>query len=417
MSGSNERRSLRTTCAVGVIVAVATTALWGTPAQAHSGRSAGVGVPIVGPTQVGSATDWTGIATGGSQTCAIRAGGTLWCWGAGERTPKRVGAETRWHAISAGRKHTCGIGVGGSLWCWGGNASGQLGDGTTTSRSVPTRVGAAAGWVDVAAGYRHTCAIRTDGSLWCWGDNDSGQLGNGERACTDLELCEGALITTSPARVGDGTSWASVTAGGGTTCAIRTNGSLWCWGDNLYGQAGNGRLDCWDPASWACTGNVEPQLQPGQVGTATDWAGVVAGEWFTCGLRIDATLWCWGDNIARQLGEPTDEQRDNRMSQLTPLQIQPGSRWTSVATGAFHTCAIRAAGTMLCWGANDSGKLGDGTDEERTSPVPVGPGRHWTGVTAAGAHSCARRSNGTVWCWGDTEGERTGHGFFAPPKG
>ena len=133
-------------------------------------------------------------------------------------------------------------------------------------------------WARVAAGGFHTCGVRTDRSLWCWGDNGRGQLGLGDRD-----------ERNSPARVGTGTSWASLVTGYQHTCATRVDHTLWCWGWNRAGQLGLGE-----------TGR---RPRPNQVGTDTDWANIgAAGYAHTCGIRTDHTLWCWGSNVAGQLG-------------------------------------------------------------------------------------------------------------------
>src|SRR3954469_15942629 len=157
---------------------------------------------------------------------------------------------------------------GCSLWGWGANQVGQVGDGTTsTPRKSPVQVGKA-DWSSVSSGNNHTRAIaRSDGTLWCWGDNFWGQTGDavtGDRP--------------SPARIGTA-AWSAISAASDHTCGIRSDGTVWCWGNNVYGQIGNGK-----------TGS---NVSPVQIGTAT-WKTVSAGDRHTCGIRSDDTLWCWG---------------------------------------------------------------------------------------------------------------------------
>jgi hypothetical protein len=196
-----------------------------------------------------------------------------------------VGAGT-WATVSTGDSSTCAIRTDGTLWCWGGNGDGGLGVGDTNDRLTPTQVGSATTWASVstAKGDDYTCATRTDGTLWCWGDNVSGQLGTGD---TKNRL--------APVQVGTAATWASVSVTNGDgatgdqyTCATRTDGTLWCWGGNGAGQLG--------------TGDTSSQLIPTQVGTATTWASVSAGWANACATRTDGTLWCWGDNTFGQLG-------------------------------------------------------------------------------------------------------------------
>jgi len=132
-------------------------------------------------------------------------------------------------------------------------------------------------------GYAFTCATRTDGTLWCWGDNGYGQLGTG------------TTYQTAPVQVGSTTTWSKVGAGDFTACASRTDGSLWCWGNNMAGQLGDG--------------TTTSRSTPTRVGTATAWTtGLVVG-YHTCGIRTDGGLWCWGNNANSQLGDGTTTQR------------------------------------------------------------------------------------------------------------
>lgn len=144
--------------------------------------------------------------------------------------PTRVGAGVDWVRVSAGGFHTCGVRSDRSLWCWGHGDYGELGLGDRTDRLVPTRVGSEVDWARVSANISgHTCGVRTDRSLWCWGNNRLGQLGLGDRTRR--------LV---PTLVGAGVQWASVSGGAGHTCGVRTDLSLWCWGWNSSGQLGLG---------------------------------------------------------------------------------------------------------------------------------------------------------------------------------
>ena len=179
--------------------------------------------------------------------------------------------------VSSGYAHTCVVqGTAGTLSCWGGNYSGQVGDGTTTSRAAPTRIGD--GWASVDGGTSYNCGIKTTGTLWCWGSNTRGQLGDGT-----------TTRRTAPVQVGTATTWASVSAGDSHTCATRTEGTLFCWGFNRFGQLGDGAA-------------VYTATTPLQVGTASTWAGVTAGFAHTCATRTEGTLFCWGDSSTGQLG-------------------------------------------------------------------------------------------------------------------
>jgi alpha-tubulin suppressor-like RCC1 family protein len=193
---------------------------------------------------------WASVTTGGDHTCGIQLDGTLWCWGRNlhgqlglgdardSDRPQQVQSDATWTDVTAGAQHTCAITDDATLWCWGDNDSGELGLGDETDRSVPTEVGESGGWSDVAAGlpycefgcvHVHTCASRSDGSLWCWGDNARGELGLGDKAD---RLVPGEV---------NGSSWAgAVGAGGADSCGVQADNTLWCWGGNNFGRLGLG---------------------------------------------------------------------------------------------------------------------------------------------------------------------------------
>jgi alpha-tubulin suppressor-like RCC1 family protein len=164
------------------------------------------------------------------------------------------------------------------LWSWGANTTGELGTGTIVGRSSPVQVGSLTNWrVVEGGGFAFSAAVKTDGSLWTWGDNTNGQLGLGN-----------VVHRSSPVQVGSLIDWNSITCGHRHAVAIKTDGSLWTWGDNTYGQLG--------------IGDVVPRSSPVQVGSLTTWAQVVAGMYYTVALKTDGTLWSWGENTHGQLG-------------------------------------------------------------------------------------------------------------------
>jgi alpha-tubulin suppressor-like RCC1 family protein len=190
------------------------------------------------PGQVGAEQNWTAVSLGSASSCGIRSDTTLWCWGANvlgngqwgsSSTPSQV--DGGWTTVAVGNDHACALSTtDGGLSCWGFNASGELGDGTTTGRNTPGQVALGGGCKYVSAGGSHTCAIRTDGSLWCWGSNAYGQLGLGF-------VGPG---TATPVRVGTETDWEELSLFRNTSCGLRAGGTLWCWGDNAEGQLGDG---------------------------------------------------------------------------------------------------------------------------------------------------------------------------------
>jgi alpha-tubulin suppressor-like RCC1 family protein len=331
--------------------------------------------------------------------------------------PVRVGTASDWTAVSTGWGYSCGTRAEGSLWCWGDNYSGQLGDGSTVPvdengfsegfliEPAPVRVGAASDWTAVSAGDSHTCGIRSGGALWCWGNNGSGQLGDGS---TDSR--------TAPVRVGTASDWTAVSTGWGYSCGIRAEGSLWCWGENTHGQLGNGTAALLDESGYPLDYPV--QRTPVRVGAASDWTAVSAGMGHTCGIRAEGGLWCWGDNEKGVLGDGTASVRSADRPYLNnnrsaPVRVGTASDWTTVAVGDAYTCGRRVDGSLWCWGANVEGQLGDGTAVD--SPVPVrvaGGADDWTTVSGTEWLTCGIRADGTLWCWGCTE-----PAAFEPPQG
>lgn len=251
---------------------------------------------------------------------------------------------------------------------------------------------ASTGWRQVTTGTDHTCAIRTTGRLYCWGDGSSGQLGTG--SLTDRRR---------PTQVaGGGTDWVQVVAGQHNTCGRRLSGRLYCWGLDRDGQLGDGggRGDS----------NVPVQV----AGGFTDWSGVSVGLDHVCGRRGSGRLFCWGNGDFGQLGDG----RASGIDRTTPTLVLGGySDWISVSAADNHTCAPRANGRLYCWGWNANGRLGIGQNharETRTTPTEVAGARtDWRVVAVSGGHSCALRADRRLFCWGDDYRGNLGDGSGA----
>ena len=234
--------------------------------------------------------------------------------------------------------------AGCESFSWGSDSEGQLGDGVVGgSRVAPGTAAAGFEWKVLRAGWSHTCGVREDNTLWCWGINNLGQLGDGTE---DIDR-------PLPVQVGSASDWITVSPGSLHTCGIRAGGQLWCWGAGGNGQLGDG----------LSTGS----LVPVRVGTLSDWHEVSAGGFrFTCGIRGEGDLYCWGDNGHGQLGVGDFNDR----ATPTPLGASP---WKGVNTGNRHACAISAVtDRAFCWGRNDEKQIVEGTSTTSfTTPVEI----------------------------------------------
>jgi alpha-tubulin suppressor-like RCC1 family protein len=310
---------------------------------------------VLTPIPVLGTQGWASVSCGIIQQLGLKVDGSLWEWGYGLGTePRRVGVENNWMAIACGA-HRLAVKSDGSLWAWGINLHGEMGIGTndTASHPVPVRVGTDNDWVTVAAGWYNSVGIKADGSLWAWGDNDDGVV-------TGAQF----VSTNRPTRLGNENDWVSVSCGfkpkgisqvRGYAVALKTNGTLWACGWNSSGQLG--------------IGSQEHTNSFTQVGVDADWVAASCGTFHTVAVKTDGTLWGWGN--ASRLGI-------TNVSIVTqPAQLGPDNDWIAVACGSLHTIVQKRDGTLWAWGTNDSGELGDGTQEMRRMPVALSSTNRW----------------------------------------
>jgi alpha-tubulin suppressor-like RCC1 family protein len=324
------------------------------------------------PVQIGSDTNWVSIETGDYRSVAIKSDGTLWAWGNLVTSPAQIGSDTTWASVADGSAHTVALKSDGTLWTWGYNANGQLGDGTIIDKTSPVQITTVAtGWTSIAAGVYHSVALKSDGTLWAWGNNSNGQLGDG--TTTDHH---------TPEQIGSDTNWVAVAVGSQSyhTVALKADGTLWAWGLNSIGQLGDG--------------TATDQHAPEQIGSDTNWVAVTVGNGHTMALKADGTLWGWGANGAGELGDGTTT------STASPEQIGSDTNWVAVAAGVSHTMALKADGTLWGWGGNGLGQLGDGTTTERDAPVQIGSDTTWVAVRAGQSHTLGLKADGSLWAWG-----------------
>jgi alpha-tubulin suppressor-like RCC1 family protein len=288
-----------------------------------------------------------------------------------------VGGFTDWISTSVGKGssgHTISLRANGTLWAWGGNATGQLGNDTVTNRSSPVSViGDFSDWTAVGAGVSHSLAVRANGTLWAWGNNLNGRLGDNT-----------TVNKSSPVSVVGGfVDWVQASGGTAHSIGVRANGTLWTWGLGSSGQLGNNTV-------------LERSSPVSVIGAFTDWISASAGTYHNLGVRANGTLWAWGLGSSGQLGSNTAVDRSSPVSVVGAF-----TDWIQASAGNTHSLGVRANGSLWAWGSNITGRLGDNTVVNRSSPVSVVGGfTDWVQVSAGFSTTIALRANGTLWGWG-----------------
>ena len=280
---------------------------------------------FVTPTRIGNLNDWEYVAAGAVDTLAIKKDGTLWAWGCNyngilgngttdtNRSPTQIGTDNTWKNISTSDSSVCAIKNDGTLWAWGWNYSGKLGLNHANDVYFPTQNGTSNQWYSVNHGFQHTSAIKTDGTLWMWGDNGRGQLGN------NSTIGKSSPIQT----IIGGNDWKLVSCGHAHTAAIKTDGTLWSWGYNYYGQLG--------------LNDITQRLSPIQVGSDTNWKDVHCGAMTTYATKTDNTTWVCGKNNVGEFG------LNDTINRSVMTNIPSAIAWKSLSVGKgwqAHVMAI-----------------------------------------------------------------------------
>ncbi|MBS0555791.1 MAG: Ig-like domain repeat protein [Proteobacteria bacterium] len=345
---------------------------WGNNPYLNLGNGDSSYASQAAPSLVSNLTGITAITSSGEggHNCAITAVGAAYCWGnggngqlgtgntLGSATPVAVsGLGSGVSAIAEGYFHTCAV-VNGAAMCWGYNSSGALGNGDTTGaqQNAPVAVtGLGSGVTAIAAGFTHSCAV-VSGAAKCWGDNMNGVLGNGDTT--------GANQFTPVGVTGLSSGVTAIATSQDHTCALTIGGAVLCWGENSYGELGNGDI----------TGAT--QYTPVQVSGLTSGVKAIAvADFESCAITSANALVCWGSNSSGQLGNGDT----SGANQLTPVAVSGlGSGVVAVALGGnsnpANACAVRNSGAVSCWGSNGAGQLGIGYGPSVTYPVNPVPG-------------------------------------------
>ena len=344
--------------------------------------------------------------TGGSPIPSIAAGerhslvtmtdGTLWAWGRNDlsqcgtdsggadiTSPTRIGSDTDWESVEAGQAYSLALKNDGTLWAWGNNTYSQCGTATgVTNITAPTQVSSDTDWESVSSFGNHTLAIKNDGTLWGWGNN----LNNQSAEAT-------ANTITSPTQSGADLDWAAVSAGFYHSLALKDDGTLWAWGANVSSECG------------FATGGSDVTA-PTRVGGDSDWASVAAGFGFSLALKENGTLWAWGGNSYSQCGTDTGGFGTNIS---TPTQVDSDSDWVSVTAGHYHSLGMKNNGTIWAWGSNFLYECGfESSGANINSPTQIEFETDWVSFTAGHSFNLAVRGNDILWAWGDNSDRKCG---------
>lgn len=350
----------------------------------------------------GPLTFWQ-VSSGDGHTCGVTTENRAYCWGhnglgqlgAGSQAgsaiclpfelpqcqprPVAVVGGLLFRNVSAGVSHTCGIAMDDKAYCWGYNGWGQLGDGTTSLRTVPTPVAGGLTWRQISAGGYHTCGRTTANTVYCWGLNTYGELGDGTQVQRLL-----------PTRVAGSHKFRMVGAGLQHSCAISTTDETYCWGNNRNRQVGD-------------SSTALRRVRPVRVAGGLAFRELDAGYLHTCAVTYDDKAYCWGDGTLGAVGDGGTALRS------TPRAVKGGFSFTRVTAGSDLSCGQTTGKRAYCWGANVHGEIGDGTTIRRLTPAAVSLGLLF-GQISAGLHTCAKTDAGLGYCWGRNDSGELGVG-------
>jgi len=385
-------------------------------ADSKSGRAT-VGVEVV---------TFATVAAGAFHSCGLTTSGAAYCWGHGTYgqigdggtadalAPEAISNISGLTAISVGAVHSCGLTPGGVAYCWGSDLYGTLGAGVPAARvcgmeggpcsTTPVAVIGGHAFSALSAGWAETCALTQAGAAYCWGDDTYGELGNGS-----------AALTRTPVAVTGAHTFVSIASGNVFACGLTVDSAAYCWGNNAAGQLGIG------PTSPRVCSNEPCSTAPVAVSGGLTFTTLSVGYWHACGLTSSGAMYCWGDNDDGQLGASTSETCAGLACSTVPLPVAGALQFAQLSAGSFHTCGVTAAGAGYCWGNNADGQLGNGTTTRALTPAPIAGGFAFAAVSAFGRyHSCGLSADGIAYCWGYNAvgalGDGTTFGAYGPVR-
>ena len=334
------------------------------------------------PVQIGSNLDWRWkqISAGGTSIDSISGGvktdGTLWMWGSGvggalglsdtisRSSPTQVGSSTDWSKLTIGQYNILALKTNGTIWGWGTNTGGQLGLNDTIRRSSPVQIGTDNDWNIISAGNQKAFFIKNNGTLWGTGRNFAGGLGINIGA---------SAYRSSPVQIGTATDWASVSAqaAGVGGIAVKTNNTLWTWGQNTFGTLG--------------LNDTISRSSPTQVGGLTNWL-IASSTYAVLALKTNGGIWAWGQNNNGQLG------LGNTIDRSSPVQVGASTDWDNIVMSRNNLIATKVNGTLWITGSGSTGTLGFNDTISRSSPTQVGSDTSWNFVESSWGTVLATKS-------------------------